>query len=43
MPLIKRKPVTPLPHPEALFDGSLPPDTEVFLLKATGELFLDYA
>lgn len=40
MPLIRRRPVPLLPLPAEL--EALDPQTPVFLLKATGEIFLDY-
>lgn len=39
MPLLKKKPVPIIPTPDI---DALPPDTEVFFLKATGEIFLEY-
>lgn len=42
MPLLKRKHVPLVPFPKELEDGSIAPDTEVFQLKATGEIFLHY-
>jgi hypothetical protein len=42
MPLLKRRQVALCPLPPGLEDGTVPPDTEVFQLKATGEIFLDY-
>lgn len=42
MPLLKRKHVPLVPFPKELEDGSIAPDTEVFQLKATGEIFLRY-
>lgn len=40
MPLLKRKSVPLLPQPTNL--NELPKATKVFLLKVTGEIFLDY-
>lgn len=41
MPLLKRRPVA-LVQPQADVLESLPDDAQVFVLKATGEIFLDY-
>lgn len=42
MPTLKRKPVPLVPLPEGVRDDTLPPETEVFYLQATGEIFLDF-
>lgn len=42
MPLLKRKPVAMLPLPPQIANNTLPEDAEVFVLKATGEVFLDF-
>ncbi|WAR54738.1 hypothetical protein PtB15_4B355 [Puccinia triticina] len=40
MPLLDRTEVSPLPLPSQL--GQLPPDTELWLIAQTGEIFTDY-
>ena len=43
MPILKRKPVQPLPVPDTLLTAKAKgEDPNVFYLSATGELFADY-
>ena len=42
MPLLKRRPVSLVPIPDEVYNGTLGVEDEVFYLKATGEIFLDY-
>lgn len=42
MPLVKRKQVQFLPLPQEVTNGTIPPEQEVWQIKQTGEIFLDY-
>jgi bromodomain adjacent to zinc finger domain protein 1A len=42
MPTFRRRPVPTVPLPESIMKGTLPQDTPVYYLQATGEIFLDY-
>lgn len=42
MPLLRRKPVLMVPVPKEVEEGLLPDDSQVYLIKDTGEIFLHY-
>ena len=42
MPLLRRKSVALIPLPDQVLNGDYGEHEEVFYLKATGEIFLDY-